>query len=57
MTENMNMTGNYMDTASNASIPEPMEAERREGAIRTALFLLASSLVLPLLHYVLYMWQ
>lgn len=57
MTENMNMTGSYMDTTSSASIPEPMEAERREGAIRTALFVLASSLVLPMLHHVLYLWQ
>jgi len=57
MTENMNMSGNDMDIASSASIPESTEAERREGAIRTALFLLASSLVLPVLQYLPYLWQ
>ncbi len=47
MTENMNIIGS-------AGIPEPTDAERREGAIRTALFVLASSLILPILtclHY------
>jgi hypothetical protein len=57
MTENMNITGRYLDTTSSASITEPVEAERREGAIRTALFVLASSLVLPMLHYLPYLWQ
>jgi hypothetical protein len=57
MTENLNMTGNDMDIASSASIPEPTEAERREGAIRIVLFLLASSLVLPMLQYLLHLWQ
>jgi hypothetical protein len=57
MTENMNMTSSGMDMASSASVTEPTEAERREGAIRTALFLLAFSLVLPMLHYLPYFWQ
>ena len=47
MSENMNITGSV-------DLPESEEMERRLGAIRTALFLLAFSQVLPLLHY---FWQ
>jgi len=46
----MNMTGS-------ASISEHTEVEQREGAIRTALFLLASSLILSILSYLHYVWQ
>lgn len=71
VTENMNIIGNagipgradakrrevpYKTMSVSSSIPGPTDAERREGAIRTALFVLASSLILPVLSYLGYLW-
>lgn len=47
MSENLNMS-------ENVDMPDDVEIERRHAAIRTALFLLAFSLVLPVTHY---LWQ
>ncbi|MDN5835990.1 MAG: hypothetical protein L0H12_01405 [Nitrosospira sp.] len=47
MPENANMSKN-VDT------PDDVETERRHAAIRTALFLLAFSLILPVTQY---LWQ
>ena len=57
MTENMEYYRQVHGYDRQRNITEPVEAERREGAIRTALFVLASSLVLPMLHYLPYLWQ
>ena len=43
-----------MDMSENMDMPDDVEMERRYAAIRTALFLLAFSLVLPVAHY---LWQ
>ncbi len=70
MTENMDIAGSagiparadvkrrevpYKTMSVSSSIPGPADAERREGAIRTALFVLASSLILPILTYLHYL--
>ena len=47
MSENVNMS-------ENMDMPDDVEIERRHAAIRTALFLLAFSLVLPMARY---LWQ
>ena len=44
MSENVN-------TPENVDMPGEVEIERKDAAIRTALFLLAFSLVLPVAHY------
>ena len=43
-----------MDMSENVDMPDDLEMERRYAAIRTALFLLAFSLILPVVHY---LWQ
>ena len=70
MTENMNIIGSagiperadakgretsYKTMSASYGISEPTDAERREGAIGTALFVLASSLILPILTYLHYL--
>jgi len=50
MSENLSMAS----MANNEDLPESAEMRRRQGAIRTALFLLSSSLFPPVLHY---LWQ
>ncbi len=37
--------------AGNIDVPEDVEMERRLASIKTALFVLASSLVLPMIYY------
>ncbi len=65
MTKNMNIIGSagiperadalHRTMSASSGIFGPTDAERREGAIRTALFVLASSLILPLLTYLHYL--